>query len=262
MFTLFSDGGADRGGHAAAAAIIHVPGDAIVRVVAYLGEATNNEAEIAALLVGLAAIRVLSEDDAPGIDWFADSEYTLLSATQYIRNWERNGWKTSQKEPVKNQGLWRLYLQISKGLKLKPNHVRGHTGHPENEACDAACNWLKGYVAQSEEFPAEPMQLPTDGEHWFVVDGREFLETARDFLEGGEEAIASAACQLSSSVSNVRAGGESADPQALHLRFCSRAIAELTACRDRIAAVSAESPIRSELLKELDRLVTATKKKC
>ncbi|MDD2943992.1 MAG: ribonuclease HI [bacterium] len=141
--SIFSDGGGTKQGEAAAAAIVRLPSGEEIRLAAYLGPATNNEGEIIAGLLGFAALRFARTPDAGEVRWVADSEYVLKSATSYINGWQKNGWKTASKEPVKNQGLWKLYLRLSRGFRIKPEHVRGHQGHIENEQCDTAATWVQ-----------------------------------------------------------------------------------------------------------------------
>lgn len=141
--SIFSDGGGTKQGEAAAAAIVRLPSGEEIRLAAYLGPATNNEGEIIAGLLGFAALRFARTQDAGEVRWVADSEYVLKSATSYINGWQKNGWKTASKDPVKNQGLWKLYLRLSRGFRIKPEHVRGHQGHLENEQCDTASTWVQ-----------------------------------------------------------------------------------------------------------------------
>ena len=111
----------------------------------------------------------------------------LKSATGYINGWQKNGWKTADKKPVKNQGLWRSYLQLSAGIRVTPQHVRGHTGHEENEACDQACTWARMNGAELARRQAVPVELLINGddENWFAFDGQEFLAALRN-IEGTE----------------------------------------------------------------------------
>ncbi|HQH27756.1 MAG TPA: hypothetical protein PLP17_10200, partial [Oligoflexia bacterium] len=127
---LCSDGGADRSGQAAGACLLQTADGATAGLIVYLGEATNNEAEICAGLLGFSWLCACHAAAPLGkVRWICDSEYVLKSATAYIRNWEKNGWKTADKKPVKNQGLWRAFLRLSAGCEIDPKHVRGHTGH-------------------------------------------------------------------------------------------------------------------------------------
>jgi ribonuclease HI len=60
-----------------------------------------------------------------------------LGISKWIFAWEKNGWKTSDKKPVKNKELWQRLRQLSAKLKPEWVWVKGHAGNPANEACDA-----------------------------------------------------------------------------------------------------------------------------
>ncbi len=190
-YTLFSDGGSS-GAVAAGACIVdgHLSGKRLGALV-YLGEATNNEAEISASLLGFSLLRIAAEKRGTAtplsIHWVSDSEYTLKSAKDYIHNWLRNGWRTASKDPVKNQGLWRAYLFLTKGFKISTQHVRGHTGHPENELCDEAANWAKDFGDDALHSGSTVIEIPGVAlESWFLVDGRPFVEALRTGDESDE----------------------------------------------------------------------------
>jgi ribonuclease HI len=66
-----------------------------------------------------------------------DSQYVKDGITKWIKGWKRNGWKTSDKKPVKNADLW-LRLDAALGKHdITWKWVRGHAGHAENERADA-----------------------------------------------------------------------------------------------------------------------------
>ncbi|HAI28858.1 MAG TPA: ribonuclease HI, partial [Thalassospira sp.] len=50
--------------------------------------------------------------------------------------WQKRGWKTADKKPVKNVELWQRLLQALEPHKVEWHWVKGHAGHPENERCD------------------------------------------------------------------------------------------------------------------------------
>ncbi len=189
-FRIFSDGGSDSRGNAAGATIIEC-GEKVYCTAHYLGTATNNEGEIFSSLAGFAHIAYLYPNNSDAIEWISDSQYALKSATEYIKNWERNGWKTSAKEPVKNQGLWKTFLKLSKGVSFKATHVKGHSGHPENEACDLAVAWARG---NSEEFNSKfkgkwlgsVVDIGDDQySHWNFRDSRDLLALIRQNGDSG-----------------------------------------------------------------------------
>jgi ribonuclease HI len=92
---------------------------------------TNNRMELLAAIVGLESLK-----QPCAVDLTTDSQYVRLGITQWLANWKKNNWKTSQKEPVKNQDLWRRLDAACQGHQVNWHWVKGHAGHPENERCD------------------------------------------------------------------------------------------------------------------------------
>lgn len=93
---------------------------------------TNNRMEL------LAAIRALEALKRPcEVNLNVDSQYLRQGITQWIEKWQRNGWRTSSKKPVKNVDLWKRLLEITKVHHVHWHWVRGHAGDPMNERADA-----------------------------------------------------------------------------------------------------------------------------
>ena len=66
-----------------------------------------------------------------------DSQYLRKAFTEgWLEKWQRNGWKTANKDAVKNQDLWEDLLELSKKHTLLWEWTQGHAGHPENECVD------------------------------------------------------------------------------------------------------------------------------
>ena len=189
QIVIYSDGGGERSSSAAGACIVDSPRGRL-QLIIFLGAATNNEAEITAGLLAFSALHALGvkKKSKTEVHWVCDSEYVLKSATQYINNWQRNGWKTATKKPVKNQGLWRTYLSLSKGLTVETQHVYGHTGHRENEACDSAATWARSHaytvLAQEDEGILVTSVGWGDDLGWYLLDGRDFLKAIRAAGDG------------------------------------------------------------------------------
>ncbi len=93
---------------------------------------TNNRMEMMAVIRSLAALTKPSS-----VILHTDSRYVLDGATKWIKNWKKNGWKTADKKPVKNDDLWRLLEVEAERHDIKWVWVRGHDGHAENERADA-----------------------------------------------------------------------------------------------------------------------------
>lgn len=92
---------------------------------------TNNRMELLAAIVALETLK-----DSCDVDLTTDSQYVRLGITQWLAGWKRNNWKTSQKQPVKNQDLWQRLDVASQAHNVSWHWVKGHAGHPENERCD------------------------------------------------------------------------------------------------------------------------------
>ena len=97
------------------------------------GEAltTNNRMEL------LAAINALEALERPSqITVVTDSTYVKNGVTGWIFGWKKNGWKTSNKKPVKNDDLWKRLDEAQSRHNVTWEWVKGHAGHPENERAD------------------------------------------------------------------------------------------------------------------------------
>ena len=92
---------------------------------------TNNRME---LLAAIEALKLLKERCS--VDLTTDSQYVKDGINQWIHNWRKNGWRTSNKKPVKNADLWQLLDAQVQKHQVSWHWVKGHSGHPENERCD------------------------------------------------------------------------------------------------------------------------------
>ena len=92
---------------------------------------TNNRMEL------MAAITALETLKRPcTVDIHTDSQYLRNGIMTWINGWKRNGWKTSDKKPVKNVDLWqRLDAALTNHI-VHWHWVRGHAGHDLNERAD------------------------------------------------------------------------------------------------------------------------------
>lgn len=98
----------------------------------YEPDTTNNRMEMTAVLEALRALTRPSH-----VDLYTDSTYVRDGLTQWIHGWKKNGWRTADKKPVKNEDLWRALDACLAVHAVKIHWVRGHDGHPENERVDA-----------------------------------------------------------------------------------------------------------------------------
>jgi ribonuclease HI len=93
---------------------------------------TNNRMELQAVIQ---ALQILSEPCLVTI--FTDSKYLIEGATKWVISWEKRGWVTAKKEPVKNEDLWRQLIYYSSTHVVSWTWVKGHAGHLLNEQCDS-----------------------------------------------------------------------------------------------------------------------------
>jgi ribonuclease HI len=112
---------------------------AILRMGAYEkeltgGEAatTNNRMEMTAILRSLSAL-----NEPCAVTVHTDSRYVIDGMTQWIFGWQKRGWLNAAKKPVANEDLWRELIAAARPHKVSWEWVKGHSGHPENERCDA-----------------------------------------------------------------------------------------------------------------------------
>jgi len=89
----------------------------------------------------MAAIEGLAYFSEPStICLTTDSQYVRQGITQWITGWKRNGWRTSNKQPVKNQDLWQRLDALAEKHDVSWFWVKGHSGHLENERADQLAN--------------------------------------------------------------------------------------------------------------------------
>ena len=94
---------------------------------------TNNRMELLAVIVGLEAVKWQNAI----VQVYSDSRYVVDAVNEgWLFNWERNGWKKSDKKKVENIDLWERFLIVYRRHKVTLDWVHGHAGHPENERCD------------------------------------------------------------------------------------------------------------------------------
>ncbi len=96
---------------------------------------TNNRMELLAAINGLAALK-----QSCRVTVTTDSQYLRRGIQEWIHNWQRNGWKTAGKKPVKNQDLWQQLVDYVAQHDVDWHWVKGHSGHRENELADQLAN--------------------------------------------------------------------------------------------------------------------------
>jgi ribonuclease HI len=101
---------------------------------------TNNRMELRA---AISALELLSEPCE--VELHSDSKYLVQAVSnKWLDAWQRRGWLTSDKKPVKNRDLWQLLLVAMAPHRIQWLWVKGHAGHAENERCDELANLAVG----------------------------------------------------------------------------------------------------------------------
>ena len=92
---------------------------------------TNNRME---LMAAISALEALKKPCV--VDLTTDSQYVRQGITGWIHGWKKNGWRTSDKKPVKNVDLWQRLDAALKPHEVRWHWIKGHAGHDENERAD------------------------------------------------------------------------------------------------------------------------------
>jgi ribonuclease HI len=97
---------------------------------------TNNEMELTAVIKALESLKQPST-----VKLYSDSAYIVNAFHQrWFDQWQCNGWKTSDRKPVKNRALWETLLQLCGRHHVSFIKVPGHAGHIYNERVDRLAN--------------------------------------------------------------------------------------------------------------------------
>ena len=120
-------------------------------------ETTNNRMELRA---AIEALETLTRPCA--VELYTDSSYVRNGITKWIQGWQRNGWRTAGKKPVKNQDLWKRLLaaverhESAGGVTWQ--WLKGHAGDDDNERVDDLANAAARSVTDDD-----PVDTPDDG---------------------------------------------------------------------------------------------------
>jgi|TARA_B110000211_G_scaffold196991_1_gene226284 ribonuclease HI len=94
-------------------------------------DTTNNRMELTAPIMALKKIKINSEATI-----YTDSTYVKNGITEWIKKWEKNGWKSANKKPVKNKDLWIKLDNLCKDNKIIWKWVKGHSNNKYNNLAD------------------------------------------------------------------------------------------------------------------------------
>ncbi|MBK7356057.1 ribonuclease HI [Propionivibrio sp.] len=98
-------------------------------------DTTNNRMELTAVIRALEALKRPAK-----LRVYTDSQYVQKGISLWIHNWKRNGWRTTDKKPVKNADLWQILDKLASQHEIEWLWLKGHAGHAGNERADALAN--------------------------------------------------------------------------------------------------------------------------
>ena len=156
---------------------------------------TNNRMELTAALEVFRALRALPRH--PQLVLLPDSRYLIDGLQSWLPGWKRKGWRTAAGAPVLNRDLWEA-LDGARLAGVELRHVRGHSGHPENDRCDAiAVAYSRGggraVPPLAPERPEEPADDPAPPALQRLLSR---LELANRLAQGGHGLTAVELAQL------------------------------------------------------------------
>lgn len=129
---LYTDGACSGNPGPGGWASVLVANNQVRMVSGYEPATTNNRMELLGVIQGLEALKRPTQ-----VHIVTDSTYVKNAFTEgWLEGWQRNGWKTSSKEPVKNQDLWLRLCHLQRMHVLTWEWVKGHSGHTMNDLCD------------------------------------------------------------------------------------------------------------------------------
>jgi len=148
--------------------IIWKPDQSVLELGGFADNVTNNQMELKAVIVTLQELIEQSGE----IKILTDSSYVIKGVTTWVKNWEKNGWKTKEGNAVANQELWKELLvalhNLDKNTQLMWCYVRGHQGIPGNERADEiAVSFSKGeaitlFSGNKLDYSYDIENIPTD----------------------------------------------------------------------------------------------------
>ena len=131
MITIYTDGSClTNPGNGGWAAIINDEKE-IRKISGSEKNTTNNKMELLAPIRAIQKFKKKSE-----ILIYTDSTYVKDGITTWIKKWEKNGWKTASKKPVKNIELWKKLKNLSSKHSIKWIWVKGHAQNKYNNLVD------------------------------------------------------------------------------------------------------------------------------
>jgi ribonuclease HI len=133
--TIYTDGACKGNPGPGGWGVLMIAGDNRRELCGGEKKTTNNRMELTAAIEALRALKRPTR-----VRLFTDSKYVMQGIETWIHGWKKNGWRTSDKKPVKNMDLWQALDALAAQQQIEWRWVKGHSGDPGNERADALSN--------------------------------------------------------------------------------------------------------------------------
>jgi len=131
---IYTDGAAKGNPGKAGWGAVFLIGKKVIEIGGGSAHATNNIMELTA---PIEALNYLKKNNFRGeVEIVSDSKYVILGITEWIKNWQKNNWRSANKKPVMNRELWEKLYELAQELKPKWTYVKGHNDHEHNDRAD------------------------------------------------------------------------------------------------------------------------------
>ena len=135
--TAYADGGCSGNPGPGAWAYVILADEQKKSVSGFEQMTTNNKMELTAVIRALEFIGSQNTWKNENVVLFTDSRYVQKGISDWIQKWIANGWKTSNRKPVKNRELWIHLKDLCNGMQIEWKWIKGHSGDKFNEECDS-----------------------------------------------------------------------------------------------------------------------------
>tara|TARA_B100000700_G_scaffold238788_1_gene265307 strand:+ start:25 stop:450 length:426 start_codon:yes stop_codon:yes gene_type:complete len=131
MIKIYTDGSCIGNPGSGGWAAIIINNEKKIQIKGSKKNTTNNQMELLAPIKALKKIPKGSK-----VQIFTDSKYVKLGITEWIHNWKKNGWKTANKQQVKNKELWIELDLLSNEFEIRWSWVKAHSNDKLNNEVD------------------------------------------------------------------------------------------------------------------------------
>lgn len=130
--TIYTDGACLKNPGPGGYGAVLVHGDRVKEISKGFPDTTNNRMELLGVISALEALKYPCK-----VQIYTDSQYIARAINHgWLDKWQRNGWKTSNRNEVKNRDLWQKMINLLSRHQVEFKWIKGHSGDMYNERCD------------------------------------------------------------------------------------------------------------------------------